>query len=100
MKAFNLFKTCLDTFSFLLHHGMSIKTIYFVSKSWNNWVSLDHAPYFHFNFLDTRFLLAKDSITTEVYHTANKFPVHWKLQITRRYKKTAINGKPLSFMEI
>ena len=28
----------------------------------------------------------------EVYRKANKFPVHWKLRIPKRYKRNAING--------
>ena len=43
-------------------------------------------------FLDTRLLLEKDIIKTEVYRKANKFPVHWKSQIPKRYKRNAING--------
>ena len=41
-------------------------------------------------FLDTRILLENDIITTEVYRKANKFPVHWKSQIPKRYKRNAI----------
>ena len=29
---------------------------------------------------------------TEVYQKANKFRVHWKSQISKRYKRNAING--------
>ena len=29
---------------------------------------------------------------TEVNRKANKFPVHWKSQISKRYKRNAING--------
>ena len=43
-------------------------------------------------FLDTRRLLENDIIKTEVYRKANKFPVHWKSQIPKRYKRNAING--------
>ena len=43
-------------------------------------------------FLDTRLLLENDIIKTEVYRKANKFPVHWKSQIPKRYKRNAING--------
>ena len=43
-------------------------------------------------FLDTRPLLENDIIKTEVYLKANKFPVHWKSQIPKRYKRNAING--------
>ena len=43
-------------------------------------------------FLDTRLLLENDNIKTEVYRKANKFPVHWKSQIPKRYKRNAING--------
>ena len=42
-------------------------------------------------FLDTRLLLENDNIKTEVYRKANKFPVHWKSQIPKRYKRNAIN---------
>ena len=42
-------------------------------------------------FLDTRFLLENDIIKTEVYRKANKFTVHWKSQIPKRYKRNAIN---------
>ena len=31
-------------------------------------------------------------IKTDVYHKANKFPVHWKSQIPKSYKRNAING--------
>ena len=37
--------------------------------------------------LDTRLLFENDIIKTEVYGKANKFPVHWKLQIPKRYKR-------------
>ena len=33
-----------------------------------------------------------NTIKTEVYRESNKFPVHWKLQLPKRYKITAING--------
>ena len=36
-------------------------------------------------FLDTRILLGNDIIKAEVYRKANKFPVHWKSQIPKRY---------------
>ena len=49
-------------------------------------------------FLDTRPLLENDIIKTDVYRKANKFPVHWKSQIPKRYKRNAINGD-ISFME-
>ena len=38
-------------------------------------------------FLDTQLLLENDIIKTEVYHKPNKFRVHWKLQIPKRYKR-------------
>ena len=41
-------------------------------------------------FLDTRLLLENDIIKTEVYRKANKFPVHWKSQIPKRYRRNAI----------
>ena len=43
-------------------------------------------------FLDTQILLENDIIKTEVYHKPNKFRVHWKLQIPKRYKRNAVNG--------
>ena len=43
-------------------------------------------------FPDTRLLLENDIIKTEVYQKANKFPLHWKLQILKRYKRNGING--------
>ena len=43
-------------------------------------------------FLDTQLLLENDIIKTEVYRKVNKFPVHWKSQIPKRYKRNAING--------
>ena len=43
-------------------------------------------------FLDTRLLLENDNIKTEVYRKPNKFPVQWKSQIPKRYKRNAING--------
>ena len=43
-------------------------------------------------FLDTQPLLENDIIKTDVYRKANKFPVHWKSQIPKRYKRNAING--------
>ena len=36
--------------------------------------------------------MENDIIKTEVYRKANKFPVHWKSQIPKRYKRNAING--------
>ena len=36
--------------------------------------------------------MENDNIKTEVYRKANKFPVHWKSQIPKRYKRNAING--------
>ena len=42
--------------------------------------------------LYTRLLLENDIIKTEVHRKANKVPVHWKLQIPKRYKTNAING--------
>ena len=33
-----------------------------------------------------------DITTTEVYHKANIFLVHWKSQIPKRYKRNVING--------
>ena len=41
--------------------------------------------------LDARLLLENDIIKTEVYRKANKFPVHWKSQIPKRYQRNAIN---------
>ena len=46
--------------------------------------------------LDTRLLLENDIIKTEVYYKANKFPVHWKSEIRKRYKSNAINGDLIS----
>ena len=43
-------------------------------------------------FLDTQLLLEKKKKKTEVYCTANKFALHWKLQIPNRYKRNSING--------
>ena len=43
-------------------------------------------------FLDTRILLENYIIKSKVYRKTNKFPVHWKLQIPKRYKRNAING--------
>ena len=43
-------------------------------------------------FLDTGLLSENDVIKTEVYRKANKFLVHWKSQIPKRYKRNAING--------
>ena len=34
--------------------------------------------------------MENDNIKTEVYRKANKFPVHWKSQIPKRYKRNAI----------
>ena len=36
--------------------------------------------------------MENDNIKTEVCRKANKFPVHWKSQIPKRYKRNAING--------
>ena len=36
--------------------------------------------------------MANDIITTEVYRKANKFSVHWKSQIPKRYKRSAVDG--------
>ena len=36
--------------------------------------------------------MENDIIKTEVYQKANKFPLHWKLQILKRYKRNGING--------
>ena len=43
-------------------------------------------------FPDTRLLLENDIIKTEFYRKDNKFPVDWKSQIPKRYKRNAING--------
>ena len=43
-------------------------------------------------FLDTRLLLENDIIKTEVYQKANKFPINWKSQIPKRYKRNGINA--------
>ena len=43
-------------------------------------------------FLDTRLLMENEIIQTEVYRKANKFPVHWKSKIPKRYKRNAINS--------
>ena len=43
-------------------------------------------------FIDTQLLLENDIIQIEVYRKASKFPVHWKSQIPKRYKRNAING--------
>ena len=43
-------------------------------------------------FLDTRLLFENDIIKTEVYRKANRFPVHLKSQIPKRYKRSAVNG--------
>ena len=42
-------------------------------------------------FRDTRILLENDIIKTEVFRKANKFSVHWKLQIPKRYKRNTTN---------
>ena len=58
-------------------------------ENWNNY----HEKFKFTNetnskkFLDTRLLLENDTIKSEVYCKANKFPIHWKLQILKRYKK-------------
>ena len=49
-------------------------------------------------FLDTRFLLENDIIKMEGYHKASKFPIHWKSQIPKRYKKCN-KWRPILFME-
>ena len=36
--------------------------------------------------------MENDIIKTKVYQKVNKFPVHWKSQISKRYKRNAING--------
>ena len=46
MKTFNFFKSCLDTLSFLLQNGISVKATGFDSKLLNNLVSLGPACYF------------------------------------------------------
>ena len=43
-------------------------------------------------FLDTWLLLGNSITKTEVYRKAIKFLVHWKSQIPKRYKRSAING--------
>ena len=42
-------------------------------------------------FLHIQLLLGNDTITTEVYHKANKFLMPWRSQIPKRYRRNAIN---------
>ena len=42
-----------------------------------------------------RLLLVNDIITTEVYHKANKSPVHCKSQFSKWCKRNAIKGGPI-----
>ena len=56
-------------------------------KNLNNYEKIKFAIETNPNkFLDTRLLLEIDIIKTEVCRKTNRFPLHWKSQIPKRYK--------------